>query len=60
MAQGENMKTLAEVLQSAIDHETEQSKRDFYRIIYGKLTIEQAQSPAGEPLEDWLKQCYGC
>lgn len=54
------MKTLAEVLQSAIDHETEQSKRDFYRIIYGKLTIEQAQSPAGEPLEDWLKQCYGC
>jgi hypothetical protein len=54
------MKTLAEVLQSAIDHETEESRRDFYRIVYDKLTIEQAQSPAGKPLEDWLKQYYGC
>lgn len=60
MAQGGKMKTLAEVLQSAIDHETEELKRNFYRIVYDKITIEQAQSPAGEPLEDWLKQCYGC
>lgn len=54
------MKTLAEVLQLAIDHETEESKRNLYRTIYGRLTIEQLQSPAGKLLEDWLKQYYGC
>ena len=54
------MKTLAEVLQSAIDYEAEESKRSFYRTIYDRLTVEQARSPAGKPLEDWLKQYYEC
>ena len=60
MAQGENMKTLAEVLQSAIDHETKESIKATYRKWYGKLTVEQAKLPAGKPLENWLKQYYGC
>lgn len=54
------MKTLAEVLQLAIDHETEESEKHFYRTVYDKLTVEQAQFPAGKPLEDWLKRYYGC
>lgn len=53
------MRTLAEVLQIAIDNEQDPIFKEFYRKVYGKLTLKQASLPAGKDLEkNWLERHY--
>lgn len=52
--------TVAEALQIAIDKEQNPKFKEFYRKVYGKLTLKQASLPAGKDLEkNWLNKYYG-